>query len=314
VVSDTEEEFDWSKPHDRTANSVRAMASIGRAQKVFDEYGVRPTYVIDYPVVSQEDGYAPLKEIHADGRCTIGAHLHPWVSPPHEEQVCGPNSFPGNLPASLEEEKLRVIRDLITDVFGEQPVSYKAGRYGIGPHTGAILERLGFGVDLSPQPGFDYRAESGPDFRHYPTGPFWFGRDRRLLSVPSTAALAGFLGPLRVPIYGAAASPVGQKLRLPGILSRLGAVDRLHLSNEGYSSAENFRLTRWLLDRGERVFAFSFHSPTVEPGHTPYVRNEGELAEFLNGFRRYFDYFFGELNGVCMTPAELRDHLAKGAA
>ncbi|MHC4956501.1 MAG: WalW protein, partial [Planctomycetota bacterium] len=89
VVSDTEEEFDWGKPHDREATSVTAMAAIGRAQAVFDEYGVRPCYVIDYPVVSQAEGYEPLVAIHRDGRCEIGAHLHPWVSPPHDEEVCG---------------------------------------------------------------------------------------------------------------------------------------------------------------------------------------------------------------------------------
>ncbi|MHC4956337.1 MAG: polysaccharide deacetylase family protein, partial [Planctomycetota bacterium] len=261
---------------------------------------------------SQAEGYEPLVAIHRDGRCEIGAHLHPWVSPPHDEEVCGKNSFPGNLPSALEEEKLRVLRDRITEVFGERPIAYKAGRYGIGPNTGGILERLGFDVDLSPQPGFDYSSEGGPDFRSYPTGPFWFGSMRRLLSVPSTGALAGFLGPLRAPAYSLASSAAGRKLRAPGILARLRAVDRLHLSNEGYSSDENKRLTRWLHSRGERIFAFSFHSPTVEPGHTPYVRSPEDLTAFLDGFRRYFDFFFGELNGVCMTPTELREHLAKG--
>ena len=58
----------------------------------------------------------------------------------------------------------------------------------------------------------------------------------------------------------------------------------------------------------------SFHSPSVVPGCTPYVGSESELEGFLDCFRRYFDFFFGELGGVTMTPVELRDHLAKGSA
>ena len=91
-------------------------------------------------------------------------------------------------------------------------------------------------------------------------------------------------------------------------------MERIHLSTEGSTVKENIRLTRWLHTRGERVFTMSFHSPSVVPGCTPYVGSEAELTDFLDSFRRYFDYFFGELGGVTMTPLELRDHLAKGTA
>ena len=316
VVSDTEEEWDWSArpPFDRARTSVRAMAHVHRGQEIFDSFGIRPCYVIDYPVVSQATGYEPLLEIHGDGRCEIGAHLHPWVNPPHEEQVCVRNSFAGNLSPHLEEEKLRVLNERIGEVFGAPATTYKAGRYGIGRNTAGILERLGFRVDLSVQPPFDYRDQEGPDFSRHPTRPFWFGGERRMLCAPSTGALVGYLGGLREPIYRTAHHPLLYKLRMPGILARTGAVERLRLSNENYTPAENIRLTRWLHARGERVFVFSYHSPSLEAGHSPYVRTEADLAKFLDGFRRYFDFFFGEFGGVTMTPTELRDQLAKGTA
>ncbi|MEM8885585.1 MAG: polysaccharide deacetylase family protein [Planctomycetota bacterium] len=314
VVSDTEEEFDWSKPHDRASTGVTAMPHITRAQEVFDAYGIKPCYVIDWPVVDQEMGHTALRAIHADGRCEIGAHLHPWVSPPHDEEVCRRHSFPGNLPRALEARKIELLRDRIEEVFGDRPTTYKAGRYGVGPHTATTLEQLGFDVDLSVEPDFDYSHEQGPDFRGYPYGPYWFGRQRRMLCVPATSALAGFVGPLRDPAYRLANWGPFRKLRAPGILSRLGVADRLHLSNEGFSVADNVKLTRWLYARGERVFAYSFHSPSVVPGHTPYVRNEAELSAFLDGFRQYFDFFFQQLGGVTMTPRELFQHLAKGQA
>ena len=93
VVVDTEEEFDWSAPYLRANTSVSAMKQIGRAQRIFDRFGLKPAYVVDYPVVSQAAGYDPLQEIHQDGRCSIGAHLHPWVSPPYDEELTTRNSF-----------------------------------------------------------------------------------------------------------------------------------------------------------------------------------------------------------------------------
>src|SRR5690242_16087063 len=106
VVVDTEEEFDWSKPHSRVETGVDHIKHLTRAQGIFERYGVHPTYVVDFPVASQEAGYRPLREWLDDGRCEIGAHLHPWVNPPFEEEVSTRNSYPGNLPPSLEKAKL----------------------------------------------------------------------------------------------------------------------------------------------------------------------------------------------------------------
>jgi hypothetical protein len=128
VVIHTEEEFDWSKPHDCNATGVEHMQHIDRAQRVFDEFDIVPNYVIDYPIASQEVAIAPLKNFADSGRALIGAHLHPWVSPPHVEEVNARNSYPGNLPRELEAEKLRLLTAKIIDSFGTQPITYLAGR------------------------------------------------------------------------------------------------------------------------------------------------------------------------------------------
>lgn len=113
VVVDTEGAFDWSKGRSWSNTAVQALRSIGRIQNIFDKYSITPVYVIDYPVASQADGYQPLQEIHSAGRCLIGAHLHPWVNSPYEEQLNPYNGFPGNLPRHLEAEKLRILDDCI---------------------------------------------------------------------------------------------------------------------------------------------------------------------------------------------------------
>lgn len=307
VVIDTEEEFDWSRPVSRDNTSVRAMRWVGRVQEIFDTYQITPVYVIDYPVASQSDGYRPLQEIHASGRCLIGAHVHPWVNPPFDEQVTPYTSFPGNLPRGLEAAKLQVLGECIGEHFGARPIIYKAGRYGIGPHTADILETHGYRVDLSVCPAMDYSGDGGPDFSRCSPWPYWFGRKRRLLELPLTVGFAGWLRRWGRAVHGMASRPVFDSVHAVGALAQLRLVDKIWLTPEGFSVAEHRKLAYALRRDGLRVFSFAFHSPSVEPGHTPYVRSQADLEAFLSRCRRFFDFFMGEFGGRPSTPLELID-------
>lgn len=310
VVVDTEEEFDWSAGFDRSATTVEAMSHQHHAQRVCERFGLQPTYVVDYPVAAQESGYRPIGEWVEAGEASVGAHLHPWVSPPFDEEVCPRNSFPGNLPRALEAAKLSRLVECIESSFGIRPSVYKAGRYGFGPNTAAVLEELEFEVDLSANPPFDYRAEEGPDFSDYSPDPYWLGGGARLLGIPSTGGYVGWLGARSHRVHSWASTPSLAWSRLPGILCRVGAVDRLRISPEGFEPEEMKRLTRHLLRRGTRVFTFSYHSPSLLPGCTPYVRSKADLDDFLGRFESYFDFFLGEIGGTPTTPLALRRDLA----
>src|SRR5579883_393095 len=101
VFVDTEEEFSWDSFSPR-AVAVRNIAQQFRTQAILEKFDVCPTYLIDYPVASQRDGIAPLKELLDDGLCGIGAQLHGWVNPPIEEEITTRNTFQCNLPPRLE--------------------------------------------------------------------------------------------------------------------------------------------------------------------------------------------------------------------
>jgi hypothetical protein len=55
----------------------------------------------------------------------------------------------------------------------------------------------------------------------------------------------------------------------------------------------------------------TFHSPSVEPGHTPYVRNDAQMRDFLARIDGFCDFFFRELGGVPGRPLEFRASLLK---
>ncbi|WP_201153347.1 polysaccharide deacetylase family protein [Rhodothalassium salexigens] len=306
VVIDTEEEFDWSAPFDRASRGVTNIAHQDRAQALFARYGITPTYVIDHPVAATADAAATLKGYQDAGSALIGAHLHPWVNPPYDEAVTRRHSYPGNLPAALERAKLAVLTETIAKAFGHRPTIYKAGRYGLGPNTPAILADLGYEIDASVVPYTSFAADTGPDFTA--EGPWVHG----LAGAPGVMELplsVGFAGALRGrgrALFPRLSGRRGMALRLPGIAARSGLLERIRLSPEGADADDHIRLVRALHHDGVRVFSYTYHSPSMVPGHTPYVRTPADLDRFLSEMERFFAFFFGGFGGVATTPPQVR--------
>ena len=310
VVVDTEEEFDWSAPFSRHATTVTAMRHIDRTQRLCEAVGIAPTYVIDYPVATQPTGYEMISEWAKTGRCHIGAHLHPWVTPPFDETLSGPNSFMCNLSPDLQRSKMRELCHAIVANTGAAPRVFKAGRYGIGRDGLALFDDLGLVIDVSVNPCMNFAGQEGPDFSNLDSFPFWIDQSRRLLEVPCTHGFVGWAR--REGLWLRRAAEALRALRGPGILSKSGAVNRVMLSPEGNTLDEMIALTRALINDGLTLFSLTFHSPSVEPGHTPYVRSPAELSAFLTTIERYFEFFFGELEGQPSTPERFRQDLLGG--
>ena len=309
VVVDTEEEFDWSQPFSRSNTSTQSIAAQPLAhQRVFDKHGVVPTYVIDWPVVSNPAAVKVLKALMLEGRCEIGTHLHPWVTPPYDEEVNTFNSYAGNLPQELECKKLETLTDAIEAAFGQRPIVFKAGRYGVGPHTADTIARLGYLIDASMVPYTNMSADGGPDFSGHGVHPFWFKADgKTLLELPATAGYAGRMHRLGSVLYPALQQPLARQLHLPGIASRLGLLERVKLTPEGYTRQELIGVTKSLVAQGCKYLGLTYHSPSLAPGHTPYVKSAQDLEDFLQTLDAYLSYFLNQLKGQTMSvPSYLR--------
>ncbi len=276
VFADTEEEFDWAQPRRRDSTATRTIASLPELHRRLFGFGIRTAYMVDYPVADSPVAVAVLRDFLEAGECSIGTQLHPWVNPPFDEALTVPNSFSGNLPKGLEAEKLTRLTDRIEQSFGVRPTVYRAGRYGVGPNSAALLERLGYEVDVSVRAGFDYGAEGGPRFHLVQPRPFWVGPERRLLEIPLSTLYTGLLRPWGSRLFHAAC----RVPRLPGLLARGRLLCRVPLTPEGTRLAEALEAVRIGLGEGQRVFSISYHSPSVVPGHTPYVRDAADLACF----------------------------------
>ncbi len=309
TIIDAEEAFDWSRPFSRAETDVTSMLHQEPAQRIFARYGVVPTYMVDYPVATQEAGYRPLREFLADGACDIGTQLHPWVTPPFLEEVTTRNSFPGSLPLALEYAKIRTLTDAIEDRLGERPRIYRAGRYGAGPRTADILRRLGYQADTSVMPTWNFSRQDGPDFTALSAAPYWVDAERTLLEIPGSAAQVGLLADAPAWLRRAVFSGTGEQLGLTSLMARMRLLERIKITPEGITIAEAKRLVHHTLPRGQTVFVLTYHTPSLVAGNTPYVRTPHDLDRFLGWLDEFYDFFTREIGGRCATWRDVRTTL-----
>jgi hypothetical protein len=185
-----------------------------------------------------------------------------------------------------ERAKFRKLRDAIEAAFGKPPLIYRAGRYGVGENTAAILRESGIAIDSSVRALFDYSGEGGPNFREHPLEPWWVGGTGGLLELPLTTVYWGLLRRQGRLIHPA----LWRAPRLRGLLARLSLLERIPLTPEGVTVEEAIRGIDIALDDGLPVLVLSFHSPSLQPGHTPYVRDEEDLDALYDWWRRVFAY------------------------
>lgn len=310
VLVHTEEEFDWDGPFDRRATSTAALEALDGAQAMFERAGVKPTYAMDWPVVMSEGSDQRFGAWVERGAAEIGAHLHPWVNPPHEEPVDVWHSFAGNLEPELERAKLEALTTQIERSIGVRPRTYLAGRYGLGANTPRALADLGYRVDASATPPFDFSDHGGPDFRGFPAVPYRYPGVDGLVGIPISGAYFGLLGALGERLFPSLRSPLARVARLEGLASRTGLLTRARLSPEGFELNDLMALTRALWRRGVRVFTLSLHSTSFAPGHTMYVRDAAELSRFRDRCERYLDWFRGEFGGRAMSHLDVARELS----
>ena len=273
LTVDTEEEFDWTGPFRREGYGLSHVEAIPRFQAFCETLGAHPVYLVDWPIVQDARAVEIIGDAVRRGTAEVGVQLHPWVNPPFDEDVCVHNSYAGNLPPALESAKFMALRDAIEAAFGTAPLIYRAGRYGLGPHTADLLKRAGIRVDTSVRSLFDYSATGGPDYSAHPLEPYWVDGGMSLLELPVTTVHSG-----RLRGAGRPMQRLGERIpRGMGALSRLGLLERIALTPEGVSAEEALRGIDIALDDGLPVLVLSFHSPTLAPGHTPYAATQAEV-------------------------------------
>ncbi len=287
ITIDTEED-NWGE-YTRPSYTVENLRRIPRLQELFERRGVRPTYLISYPVATSPLGVDVLGPYQQRGACEIGTHPHPWNTPPIDEDRTPYTSFICNLPDDLQRRKITTLTDVITRQFGVRPTSYRSGRWGFSTSVARTLIDLGYLVDTSLYPGWNWGPE-GPDFTAESTRPFVYRSSAgELLEVPAST---GFVQTENQAVGRAyarlRAAPGGG--RVLGVLHRLRALNYVCVSPETNGLRDMTRFATALLRRGAPVINFFFHSPTLLEGMTPFTRTPGDVEAFVERIDRFIEF------------------------
>lgn len=296
VMVDTEEEFDWSQPFSRDARATTAVGAIPAAAAWFADRGVAATWLMDYPVATSPQAREVLGEVLADARSALGTQLHSWVNPPLAHDRRATDSYAGNLPADLHAAKLDTLTAAIEQGFGRRPVIHRAGRYGIGPDTLRLLAERGYRFDCSMRARYDYSAGGGPDFRAIGNAAFRCGPGGAIVELPFTTIFTG-----HARAWGPRLS--GRLGWLTGPASRARLLSRISLTPEDMPLPDVLEAIRVAAGEGPALLNFSFHSPSLVPGHTPYVRDARDLARFW----AWWDAVLNALARAGIGPATLAE-------
>lgn len=304
VGIDTEADDQWSA-RGRQEMGVRNAARLPALQSLFEEFGVRPSYLVTWEMATRPESAAVLRALARTGACEIGAHLHPWSSPPFRPEDLAAHTYPHNLPLELLDRQLTELTAVIEQDLGVRPTTYRAGRNGFDGRTLPILERLGYTVDTSVDPLFNERRKGGMIFDGAPGEPYHpdYGDVRRrgaakILEVPITSATSPALPKLLEKAY-ARLRPIPWR----GALKRLG-VRPVWLRPSYTPLPEMLAFADRLARNGVPCFNIIFHSSEVLPGGSPYTPDEASVARFLDDLRGLLAHLTGPLGAAGRTYAE----------
>jgi len=303
VGIDTEADDQWSSAG-RERLEVRNAERLPALQSLFEEFDVRPTYVVTHEMATEPESAAVLRQLATGGRCEIGSHLHPWSSPPFRPEDRDGHTYPLNLPQELLERQLKELTETIESSLGVRPTTYRAGRNGFDGRSARVLEALGYTVDTSVDPLFNERRKGGPVFSGAPLRPYRPDYadvrrpgDSRLLEIPISSATLPALPKSLERLY-AELPPLPWR----GALKRLGL--RAVWLRPSYSPLRDMvSFANSLAARHVPCFNIIFHSSEILPGGSPYTPDQASVDRFLDSLRRLLEHL-RSLGGSGQTYAE----------
>lgn len=161
VVSlDVEEEGLFSGSYPRQGAGLTNIPLLRRLEFFPATFGLPLTLLCDYPVLTHAPSLAVLDGLLGRVGGELGAHLHPWNTPPFPE-LPWPEPVPTSvMPLDTFRAKLESLQASARAFSGRPAVSFRMGRWNLFRRAMAVLPEVGIEVDSSVAP-----------LRHVPGGP-----------------------------------------------------------------------------------------------------------------------------------------------
>jgi hypothetical protein len=206
--------------------------------------------------------------------------------------------------------------DRIETRFGVRPRVFRAGRWGMNGPLLRLLAQHGFHTDSSVHPHF---ADTAFSYEGAPDHPYWpsyedilqKGAQRDLLELPVTSGFNTRLSALAARAYRALSSARWRRLHLVGVLWRARLLRRVHVSPELSSVRDMLACAEAAIIRRTPVINMYFHSSSLLPGGSPYVRSGSDLETFRTAIATFWERLRQRHRVRACTLSEAHDLVAR---
>lgn len=292
---DTEGDDIWSRPDVISTENARHLP---RFQALCERFGIRPVYLVAHEMAVCPRFRRFGRALVRRGAAEIGAHPHPWSSPPLADLTGDDRRhlpYLTDYDAATIAAKLARLTGTIADAFGGPPVSHRAGRWGFDGRVAAALPPLGYRIDCSVTPHIDWRGvpgapggAGGPDYRGFPERPYFL--DGENIARPGTGPLLEV--PVTVRTFG---GPLAALLRRPfargslprRVVNRI-APEEAWLRPDGLAPDRLARLLLACRAAGMPHAQFMIHSSELMPGGHPALPDAAAIDRIYAQMERLF--------------------------
>jgi SAM-dependent methyltransferase len=283
VTVDTERDYSpkWRTPPKLSYKSI-TEAIPEKLARIFADYGVRPTYFISPEVLLDIESCVALRSLKD---CELGAHLHGDYICPHIKtwDLADPNITVNDMqweyPMQIERAKLGTLTELFIQQIGFRPRSFRAGRFGVGHHSGRWLMDLGYWTDSSVTPHLRWTSAKGrefPDFRHLPEYPYQIDRNGNVWEKGNASLLEIPITILPFDVLGTAY--LKDVLWFRPWYEDSDTLCTILKSVAGEPSIGGIK----------RPLVMMFHSEELIPGASPYTQTESDVVLYMNSLKQVF--------------------------
>jgi len=277
ITIDTEGDDIWSR---RSSAETRNASFLPRFQSLCENFGLRPTYLVNFEMATDRGFVEFGRDIIARGAGEIGMHLHAWNSPPiHPLTSDDARCQPFLIDHSDDEirKKIEFHTYLLEDVFGVKMLSHRSGRWALNGIYADALREFGYRVDCSVTPHVDWRSTKGDpggaggtDYREFPEQHYWMST--RNIAIPGMSSLLEIPMTIinRSPAFLSKATEVCKNITdLPDRARRyVWPLEWLRPTGTNLRSMLRILDTAILQDRP--YVEFMTHSSELMPGGSPY--------------------------------------------
>jgi hypothetical protein len=304
VTIDVEEEGLFRGRYDSANLAVENVPELARLDPIFQEWGIRPTLLVTYPVARHQACSDLLLKLKEKWHGEIGAHLHHWNTPPIQPLPYADPVPSEMIPRELLAEKLAKLLETINRM-GIRPTSFRMGRFNVGQKIFSLLAPAGIEVDSSVAPMRSYYG--GPDHIGVSTDPYFADSDDPRM--PGNSAI------LEVPItvvpltrrLGWMLHQLREKALVPSTWISWFAINLGSLPVQpAWTGLRRLKAATMLHRRRDgQVLTIFFHSSELMPGGYPHHPTAQHVDRFLNRLRGFLTWLYKTVKVESLTLSEL---------